>query len=311
MEDKFIILNDSPQTDNFTRRLRLKLYDHRYRNQLARITNELLTLGSFPLFNHVEIETINRCNGSCSFCPVNQYVDPRKLHVMDEGMFESVIKQLSDMKYNGSICCYSNGEPLLDKYIYEHVRYARDWLPEAYHFLCTNGTLLDIDGLKSLTKSLNCLVIDVYMTKNQIASGILPRNIIDVYEHCLQHENQYSGKVQIKIICKDDVRTNRGGDAPNSSKNKTLRSSCLRPFKQLIIKSSGDIGSCCAKPLCRLDLGNAGNMSLLDCWYGEKFMKFRKDLAVGRYNTSNCYGCDDFDVDMKPFRVNMDYLGEA
>ena len=27
------------------------------------------------LFNHIEIETINRCNGICSFCPVNRNSD--------------------------------------------------------------------------------------------------------------------------------------------------------------------------------------------------------------------------------------------
>ena len=31
-----------------------------------------------PLFNHVEIETINRCNGICSFCPVNTNIDVRE-----------------------------------------------------------------------------------------------------------------------------------------------------------------------------------------------------------------------------------------
>ena len=31
-----------------------------------------------PLFNRVEIETYNKCNGICSFCPVNKYNDTRK-----------------------------------------------------------------------------------------------------------------------------------------------------------------------------------------------------------------------------------------
>lgn len=33
-----------------------------------------------PLFEYVEIETINRCNGVCSFCPVNKLVDTRLVY---------------------------------------------------------------------------------------------------------------------------------------------------------------------------------------------------------------------------------------
>ena len=34
--------------------------------------------GEQRLFDHIEIETINRCNGNCDFCPVNHRVDPRE-----------------------------------------------------------------------------------------------------------------------------------------------------------------------------------------------------------------------------------------
>ena len=36
------------------------------------------------MFHHIEIETINRCNGVCSFCPINCRIDPREKKVMSE-----------------------------------------------------------------------------------------------------------------------------------------------------------------------------------------------------------------------------------
>lgn len=43
------------------------------------------------LFNHIEIETINRCNGVCSFCPVNVRNDSRTLALMPWNLFEKII----------------------------------------------------------------------------------------------------------------------------------------------------------------------------------------------------------------------------
>lgn len=41
-----------------------------------------------PLFNNIEIETVNRCNGTCSFCPVNKNQDPREYKKMPEELFK-------------------------------------------------------------------------------------------------------------------------------------------------------------------------------------------------------------------------------
>ena len=44
----------------------------------------------------VEIETLNRCNNDCSFCPVNRHDDTREFHKMSENMFYNIIEQLED-----------------------------------------------------------------------------------------------------------------------------------------------------------------------------------------------------------------------
>lgn len=39
-------------------------------------------LDNMPLFEEIEIETLNRCNGKCSFCPVNVNEPQRPYHKM-------------------------------------------------------------------------------------------------------------------------------------------------------------------------------------------------------------------------------------
>ncbi len=52
-----------------------------------------------PLF--VAIETINRCNGSCRFCPCNTRDETRPLKKMTEDLFLSIRQQLIDWNYAG------------------------------------------------------------------------------------------------------------------------------------------------------------------------------------------------------------------
>ena len=36
---------------------------------------------------NIEIETFNRCNATCQFCPVNRDADPRPMKRMEESLF--------------------------------------------------------------------------------------------------------------------------------------------------------------------------------------------------------------------------------
>lgn len=114
------------------------------------------------LFSHIELETINRCNGNCSFCPVNRKDDPRKKAVMTRELFEKIVGQLAEMNYRGRFSTFSNNEPLLDERLIDFNRYAREKLPYARMHLFTNGTLLTIEKFIALTEVLDELIIDNY-----------------------------------------------------------------------------------------------------------------------------------------------------
>ena len=56
------------------------LFDRMFLRQSRKIAKKYMKDDVFPIFQTIEIETINRCNGKCSFCPVNRNIDPRSLN---------------------------------------------------------------------------------------------------------------------------------------------------------------------------------------------------------------------------------------
>ena len=138
-----------------------------------------------PNFQTIEIETINRCNNDCPFCPVNKHNDTRKPARMDENLFYNLIEQLRAIDYRGWISLFSNNEPFLDNRILDFIEYAKKRLPNARHALFTNATLLDVEKFLRLTKSLDSLVIDNYdddfkftPTVQKIMDAEIPKNYL-------------------------------------------------------------------------------------------------------------------------------------
>lgn len=63
--------------DQFFMPVFYKFLDVFYQRHCKNRLKEGLLNDEFPLFKNIEIETINRCNGSCSFCPVNKKENQR------------------------------------------------------------------------------------------------------------------------------------------------------------------------------------------------------------------------------------------
>ena len=56
----------------------------------------------------VNLETINRCNSTCSFCTANKNAEKRPYKRMEESLFYSIIDQLHDWGYKGHLTLYGN-----------------------------------------------------------------------------------------------------------------------------------------------------------------------------------------------------------
>ncbi len=260
--------------------------ERKHRPQIIKDIEGMYLNGSTKLFTTVEIETINRCNETCTFCPVNRNSDTRPFQRMDEYLFNSIIEQLRILKYSGMLGLYSNNEPLLDKRIIDFCRIARRALPEAILYLYTNGALLTIDKLNQLMKFLDRLYIDNY---NDDLKLIEP--VREIYEYCIKN-NVFKEKIRIFLRKKNELLSTRAGQAKNRSKIKPMKSPCILPFGQLVIRPSGKVSLCSYDALGHTTMGDLTKDSILEVWNNELYKKYREKILDDRKNIDICSKCD-------------------
>lgn len=239
-------------------------------------------------FDCIEIETYNRCNGVCEFCPVSVKNESREEMLMTEELFKKIIDELQELNYDGKIALFSNNEPFLDGRIIEFQKYARNRLPKAFFYLYTNGTVFTLNKFIEIVDYLDEIFIDNY---NQNLD-LIP-NVKRIVEYCEEHI-ELKSKVTVMLRKPKEVLTNRGGDAPNSSicEGKFGKDSCVLPFRQLVIRPDGKVSLCCNDPLGKYTLGDLSCEKIIDVWYGEKYRKLREKIVLGRENIDKCKGCD-------------------
>ncbi len=245
--------------------------------------------GGIQLFKFIEIETINRCNGVCSFCPVNKNNDTRKETLMTKELFDKIICELADLNYDGHLCLFSNNEPLLDSRLVDFCSIARRKLPNAYLYLYTNGTLLSLEIFNKLICSLDELIIDNYSVQHSLIKPV--RGLVE----SIKDNSELRKKVTVVIRDPNEILTSRGGEAPNreivvSFNNDT----CALPFRQMVVRPDGKVSLCCNDPLGRETMGDLNEQTLSDIWFGEKYTRVRELLAKGREHIVKCANCDTF-----------------
>jgi radical SAM protein with 4Fe4S-binding SPASM domain len=242
--------------------------------------------GITPIFSGIEIETINRCNGRCTFCPVNAKADTRPKKEMPDELFDNIITQLNKLNYDGAIGLYSNNEPFLDKRIIRFMGRVYDLLPDAFKYIYTNATLMSFDDFLTAIDLLDMMVIDNYTD----GSTFLPI-VKKVYNYCLDN-SKIADKVKICIRNYDQQLTTRGGQAPNRKSVQMGSITCTMPFQQFIVRPDGCVSLCCNDALGKYTLGNLQQQKIIDIWQGEQYKKIRNDIVAGRNQLELCRGCD-------------------
>lgn len=267
------------------------------RRMIAQVMRECcINDGTCALFREVEIETVNRCNGSCSFCPVNASSDSRPMAMMTDGLFERIISELSALHYDGLIGLSSNNEPFIDKNIISRIRLCRSACPQARLYLYTNGTFINGETvLEAIRAGLDKMVIDDY--SDDLVLSANAQRIVAVLN---QNENDWAAsKVQVILRMRNEVLRNRAGRAPNKAcaSNRVFKlyadMGCTKPFKQLVIRPTGQVSLCCNDTLGEVTLGDVSRDELRGVWNGPEYQKVRNHLLTeGRRGLMLCASCD-------------------
>ncbi|MDJ0764883.1 MAG: radical SAM/SPASM domain-containing protein [Myxococcota bacterium] len=87
----------------------------------------------------VSVETTNRCNAKCSFCPNNALKRERK--VMDEDLFKKIVDDCAGFPLR-FIEPFLQGEPFVDPRIFDRLDYINTKLPNTALQLYSNGAAL-------------------------------------------------------------------------------------------------------------------------------------------------------------------------
>ena len=267
----------------------MKLYSIPFRFSYNKYIKDL-DLNNLELFKYIEIETVNRCNGTCSFCPVNAALPQRPFYKMKEELFHKIIGELEELDYSGELRLYSNNEPFLDDRILEFARYAREHVVNAFICIYTNGTLLSVENVSEICNSLDMLVIDDYSEDGvKISERLKP-----IIDYC-RKEGLLGKKVRVFTRKRNEVLTTRGGQAPNTIglSKKQQYPGCFLPFKQMVIRPDGKCSLCCNDALGKYTLGDTNRQTLVEIWNSDIYQSVRtKMISGGRNKLKLCDKCD-------------------
>lgn len=244
----------------------------------------------------VNLETINRCNSTCSFCTANKNAEKRPYKKMDEALFYNIINQLRDWGYKGHLTLYGNNEPLLDPRLVEFHKYCRKQLPDCFIFLSTNGLILTVEKVKEIIPYVNQLIINNYCRDMKLHD-----NVREIYEYAKSHPEEFKDvELLIQMRYMDAVLTNRAGSAPNKKNNrKIIRETCLMPYTDMFIFPDGRMGICCCDNFETTNLADLNVTPLKEAWNSAEYQKLRQAIRTSRGDYSFCKYCDFIDAGLR------------
>ncbi len=310
MADQVSVVEDKSGRKRFRERLRHALpgvyerviaantrrKDRRYHGLQSDLFANLDSISAKPF--HIEVETINKCNSTCGFCPVNRFSDPRPTMRMDAALFSRIIDELAGWDFAGVLNLFSNNEPFLDRRIFDFAAQARSKLPDAFIQVISNGTALDVEKSLRILPHLSRLIINDY------GNGIdLHDNIAAIRRHLDAERPELAAKTVIALRRLDEFKTNRAGSAPNRAPPTTIYTSrCAYPFFQMVIRPDGKVSLCCNDALGEMTIGDLASQSLPEAWASPERRMVQQAMLKGRDKIPLCAHCDNLSW-AKPKRI--------
>ena len=239
----------------------------------------------------ISLETINRCNGLCSFCPCNVKDEVRPLKYMVDEVFKRIVQSMVDWNYQGRIVMNVNNEPFLDHNLLSRVQLLRNILPNNWIYIITNGTMLDVETVKNFAPFVNRIDINNYSKRMK-----LHNNLEEIISFARTNPGEFLN-IEINIIYRyiDEVLSNRAGTAPNKPLGKkNVKQPCLEPFTGMYIYPDGIVGLCCNDTSEKIKLGDVCERHLEEIWNSPDFWTVREKMRNDRSGYHFCRYCDVF-----------------
>ncbi len=266
----------------------------------------------------VAIETTNRCNATCTFCPNSRLARDRT--TMSDELFEKIINDC--VKFNPEyIEPFLNGEPLMDKKIFERIKLIKEKLPKTKIKLYTNANLLTPEktdrlaeiGIHTLFVSINTLNSKKY---NEIMGLNLETTLSNLEYLVYRNKNKsVTEKMTFRMTRTDDTPLFEQDQFIKYCKENGIPSYIVGLFNykgeiesqlpipnypcehidRIDILASGKVTLCCMDQEGEYSWGDVNNESVLDIFNGKKATLYKKMQREGKRNKIKpCSECNLF-----------------
>ncbi len=273
------------------------------------------------------LDPCNLCNFQCKFCAMQttEEVQNYKKQFMELSLFEKIIDDLKAFPDKLKVLRLSGqGEPFLNPYYIEMIKYAKKMEVADYIETVTNGSRFSPEynqkivesGIDRIRISVEAVDQEGYyeMAGTKIDFALFVDNIRDLYERSRGGCEIFIKTVDAAVNTeeKEKIFLDTFGDICDTifvdhivplwsdferlSDNFCLKSEgmhgqklqkvevCPYPFYNLIINPDGEVTVCCADWKRKLVVGNLVNQTLKDIWNGKSLRTFWKDMLLGRKN---------------------------
>ncbi|HEU4402486.1 MAG TPA: radical SAM/SPASM domain-containing protein [Candidatus Polarisedimenticolia bacterium] len=273
-----------------------------------------------PAFPRIlQIQTFTGCNADCIFCPYGATYDSQPKGKMPLELFRRLIDEAAAHPVR-RVSPYLMNEPLMDRDLFDKVRYINARLPRARVVLTTNGhfltsqvteELLDLGaGVHEIHVSLQGIDKEAYertmrgtmrfertmanvghfIEAQRRRGGERPRLWVNMVDTALIDARAAVAYWRARgIASKYTTLENRGGnihDADRLSRAGAMRpyTTCTRLFKQAYILFNGDMVLCCVDYARSQVLGNVARSSIREVWNGPVATEIRRRYLAREFN---------------------------
>ena len=256
---------------------------------------------------YLQVETTNRCNAHCVFCPHEKI---GKKGTMEQALYEKIIEDAAKLPNLRLFDPFLNGEPFMDRDFMDRLRLAREKLPNTEIEIYTNGSLLtdpvlydlapitdlhlsvSLNGLKPETRQ-KIMGLDDYWgvvqaCKKMDKLGIKYRVTMVAYPEIPQAEVQAfieSGGTAIRY------QSWCGAQYPYERRRWTQ---CPRALCQMTVLYTGEVCLCCFDPLGEVSFGNLNDQTIEEIWNDNRHLEYQLMHKQGRgHELEKCDQCTE------------------
>lgn len=240
--------------------------------QTTPIVNDIDTLQS------IEINPIDNCNRSCSFCP-RGHGYPNTKNKLEKTTSLSINRSLVDIGYQGRIGFVGFGEPTLHKQLAEQISTVTNNVDAAWVEINTNGDFINRGIITNyIDNGLTHLTISMYDKNDSdkfydMVDGL---NVTLTLRHCYKGIDAPVNRVEQYI---DSTHINK-------------KHPCYLPFYKMMIDYNGDVLLCANDWNKTTVLGNVNESTIQDIWFSSNYKHYRRMLLNNQRSMSPCSKCD-------------------